>query len=919
MTQSRGEDGAGLHSRIRSRLFGWFVWGTVFVLYGGSLLVLSLFSRRPRTSASARRAGRGIRLLVTGRFDSRNWCRSHLLPLVSVSNVREIIAVVDGPIISDSRIRLARPPAFLRILFGRAVSKALWMLRMSLVSPPEVVMGYHIFPGALSALFVARIIGARAVYQMTAGPVELIGGGTATENALLSRLGRPSPLLERLALRICSHFDMVVVRGQRACDFLSSRSVTCNVEVIVGSIDVVRFEGSQEHRCYDVAYVGRFNPIKQPDHVVSVVAALACCRPGIRAVMVGDGPLLGDLRAKAASLHISSCIEFLGHVEAVEAILIRTKVFILTSRSEGLSIALAEAMAAGVVPVVADVGDLGDLVQNGITGWRVTPSDLAAYAQRIHELLGDERQWRQLSGAARMRACEHNSLDAVIQKWERCLSRLMPAPARARKAIGAPIIAHRSAIGSIGLSSNRRYRLWQRLPTAIKNTLARPIHMVPTKTLLGSSYRTYCRFANESDRWPLERARAFQLAAVRRICRLAYERSKFYRKAFRQAELDPDQIMVLDDLRKLPTIDRNTVQANAREMCTVSLSAYGIESISTGGTGGKPLRFFAGADRSVIEYAYLVASWRRAGYQLGTRMAVFRGRVVPEDSNSLRHEYDPILRHHCYSVFHLTDENVRRYLEHVRQLGTCFLHVYPSSVDILAGFIRRSGMKPVENIRGIIAESETVYPEQRRRIEDVFGCRLFSCYGHSEKLILAAECEHSTNYHVWPTYGYFELLDDAGDPVTTPGQRGEIVGTGFINRVMPFIRYRTGDRATYVSDKCAACGRAHPIIKDISGHRVQEVLIASDGAEISWTALNMHDDTFDNVRQFQFRQDSPGHAILRIVPAPGFSDADAKRIQQSLARKLDGRLAFTIESTDVIALTPRGKAIYVDQRIAERM
>jgi len=233
----------------------------------------------------------------------------------------------------------------------------------------------------------------------------------------------------------------------------------------------------------------------------------------------------------------------------------------------------------------------------------------------------------------------------------------------------------------------------------------------------------------------------------------------------------------------------------------------------------------------------------------------------------------------------------------------------------LVRFILRTGVAVPSNICGIIAESEIVYPEQRQMVEKVFGCRLFSCYGHSEKLVLAVGCEKSDNYHVWPTYGYFELLDAEGNLVTTPGQRGEIVGTGFINTVMPFIRYRTGDWATYVGDRCEACGREHTLIRDIRGHRTQEVLIASDGSEISWTAVNMHDDTFLHVRQFQFVQEIPGQAVLRIVPACGFDERDTQRIKLNLGHKLDGRLRISIEQVSAIHLSPRGKAIYVDQRI----
>lgn len=896
------------------QLISWGVWIVVLAVYGVSLLLLAVL-RLLVHSRRARGTSRGLSLLITGRFDSLNWCRAQLLPLAQATCVRRITAVVDGPVLEHKKICVCRPPRLLVCILGRAVSKTLLLMWIALDSRPDLIMGYHIFPGALSALLVAKLVGARSIYQMTAGPVELIGGGAATENALLSRLRRPSRLLERLALRICRQFDTVVVRGQRAREFLSSRSAAHNVEIIVGSVDIARFEDGNGQRCYDIAYVGRLNPIKQPDHVVSVVAALARYRSGFRAVMVGDGPLLGGLRAKAKALHVSHCIEFLGHLESVDEILKRAKVFILTSRSEGLSIALAEAMAAGVVPVVGDVGDLAELVQNGVTGWRVKPGDFDAYAHRIHELLGDERQWRQLSDAARMRSCENNSLGAVVEKWERCLSRLTPKPARVRTVLGSPIGGHRSPIQGVGSSVNHYYSLWQRLPVRLKSALARPIAAVPIKTLLGPSFHNRSRFVRRAGRWPRQRAQAYQLAEIRRICRLAYEQTDFYRRTFSQAGLDPCGILDFDDLQRLPTIDRDTLRVSIDEMRTVSPHARGVERVSTGGSSGRPVQFYIGVDRSGIEYAYLVASWQRAGYRLGIPMAVFRGRVVPEDNHGLRHEYDPLLRHHYYSVFHMTDENMQRYLEHVAGIGPCFLHVYPSSVTALARFIRRAGIEPPPNIRGIISESEIVYPSQRRMVQDVFGCRYFSCFGHTEKLILAAQCEHSTDYHVWPTYGYFELLDEDGRPVTTPGQRGEIVGTGFINTVVPFIRYRTGDFATYVADRCAACGREHTLIRDIRGHRIQEALIAVDGVEIAWTALNMHDDTFVRVRQFQFRQDTAGRAVLRVVAAQGFSEEDVTRIRRNLGRKLDGRLELTIELVDGIPLSPRGKAIYVDQRI----
>jgi len=457
--------------------------------------------------------------------------------------------------------------------------------------------------------------------------------------------------------------------------------------------------------------------------------------------------------------------------------------------------------------------------------------------------------------------------------------------------------------------------LWDQTQSLLKTTLGRGLGLFPLSWLLGAKFRANCRFAREAQWWPAERSREYQLKRLRDVLKLAYEKTIFYRRMFDSVGFLPDDFQSLDYINRLAVIDRQVIAENLKEMCTRPVTSRNVDFASTGGTSGEPLHFYIDSSRSAIEYAYLTTSWERAGYKLSTPMAVLRGRVVQPGRDDLYHEYDPVLRHHYYSAFHLSDEQMSRYLKHIATVGPCFLHVYPSSAAALARFIIRSKQQAPKSIQGIIAESEIVYSEQRKTIEDVFGRRIFSCYGHSEKLVLATGCEKSDDYHVCPTYGYFELLDENDNLVTTPGQRGEIVGTGFINTVIPFIRYRTGDWATYIGDRCRACGREHTIIRDIRGHRIQEVLIAADGSEISWTALNMHDDTFLRVRQFQFMQEKPGKAILRIIPAPDFSQEDTERIKKNLGRKLDGRIVFDTMLVDSIDLSPRGKAIYVDQRI----
>jgi phenylacetate-CoA ligase len=473
------------------------------------------------------------------------------------------------------------------------------------------------------------------------------------------------------------------------------------------------------------------------------------------------------------------------------------------------------------------------------------------------------------------------------------------------------------------MTQTRRFRgavsrknAWAALPAFARRAIGSAIGVLPPERILGRRFREARAFLERAERWPAERAREYQLQRLRDLCRVA-RRTAYYRDAFDAIGFDPNDLRTPDDVRRLPLLDRDTIRQEGARMLADNARSLRLDAVSTGGTGGVPLHFYIGADRSPIEYAYLTHSWRRVGYSLGDALAVMKGDIVPPDRDGLRHEYDPLLRRHHYSTFHLSERNLERYLAHIGTIGDCYLLAYPSVIAMLARFLRRASRPAPANIRGIIGESEIVYPDQRALAEEVFGCRYFSAYGLTEKVVAAAECEYTHDYHVWPTYGIFELLDAQGQPVRTPGERGEIVGTSFINTAMPFIRYRTGDFATYVGDRCGACGRDHPIVTDVRGHRVQESLIAADGALVPWSALNMHDDTFLHVDRFQFRQHQPGRATLRVIPGAAFSENDRERILRKLAGKLGGVIELSLETVTTLPVTERGKAVYVDQRIAD--
>jgi phenylacetate-CoA ligase len=154
-----------------------------------------------------------------------------------------------------------------------------------------------------------------------------------------------------------------------------------------------------------------------------------------------------------------------------------------------------------------------------------------------------------------------------------------------------------------------RKRLWEDLPPWLRGGLGKALSIVPPAALLGTRFRRSLRFAQEAERWPVERAREYQLTRLREICSLAYEKTSFYRRQFDSVGFEPGDLKSLDDVSRLPRIDKTTVIENLDAMCAVPPESSVVDYVSTGGTSGEPLHFYIGADRSATEYGYLVALW----------------------------------------------------------------------------------------------------------------------------------------------------------------------------------------------------------------------------------------------------------------------------------------------------------------------
>jgi len=451
------------------------------------------------------------------------------------------------------------------------------------------------------------------------------------------------------------------------------------------------------------------------------------------------------------------------------------------------------------------------------------------------------------------------------------------------------------------------------LPYPIKQSAKYLYGAIPPRFRYSRVFWDTYNFLQESQWWSIEKLEEYQMQQLSELLHHAYENVPYYRNIFNERGLKPKDIQNFDDLRKLPYLTKEIVRENLPDLIARNYPKSKLQYVTTSGSTGIPLWFYWEKGISdAKERAFMLTQWNRVGFNMNDKRVILRGNVVQSASKGKFWEYNPIDKTLILSSYHMTDEILPKYIKKIRDFHPDFIHVYPSTITILARFIKENNITPFSTVKALLCGSENLYDWQRRLLEEVFQCRIYSWYGHTEQAVLAGECEKSTYYHIFPEYGIVELINKDANLVTEEDELGEIVGTGFNNYAMPFIRYKTGDLAIYTQEKCS-CGREYQLIKKLEG-RLQEFIVAKDDHLISLGDMQIS-FIFDNVKQFQFFQDEKGKIIFNIVKKDTYTEKDSERIKKTLYERLGENIVLHIRFVDHIPRASSGKYKFLIQKL----
>ncbi len=315
--------------------------------------------------------------------------------------VRVLCLESPGPLADDLRRRGVR----VEPVTGASLASRAWALARECRSFNADVIHSHNPGPHLHAVLAARVGGAPAIVHTKHGR------------------NYPDERRRRLINRVAARLSAVVVAVSEDAAAVAreiERVPAARVRVVRNGVDVDAFPAVAEPAAASRAvHVARLHPVKDQATLLRAVARVATSHPSFVLDVVGDGPERARVQALARDLRIERHVHFVGYQRDVLGYLTRAAFFVLSSLTEGLSMTIIEAMAAGLPVIATRVGGNPEAVEDGGTGLLVPPGDAGALAGAMTMLLSDPERRRHMGRAARVRVESMFNLRDVAAEYER--------------------------------------------------------------------------------------------------------------------------------------------------------------------------------------------------------------------------------------------------------------------------------------------------------------------------------------------------------------------------------------------------------------------------------------------------------------------------------------------------------------------
>lgn len=443
-------------------------------------------------------------------------------------------------------------------------------------------------------------------------------------------------------------------------------------------------------------------------------------------------------------------------------------------------------------------------------------------------------------------------------------------------------------------------KIYYQLPVVLQNAFLSTYGLYIQKIRHGKQYRDFLRQIKGHLDLSKEELEEIQWKVFSNLLADSQKYVPYYREVLGGGSVQ--DVKCIDDLQKLPLLEKEVLRTSPESLIDERYEKKKLLVVYTTGTTGTPLKIYCTPEVRKKNYAYYSRFLQQAGITYLGKRATFGGRIVVPHAQTeppfWRYSY--FQKNILFSSYHLTEKNIPSYITALRKIQPEYIDTYPSSLFTIAKYAQQQGISLEGITKAITTSAETLFPEQRKIIEDVFGVKIFDQYGAAEMCVFVGQCSYGS-YHVHSDYAIIEFLRGDGSPAR-PGEEAEVVCTGLINSVMPLIRYRIGDQAV-LSDRLCKCGSPFPVVEKIIG-RADDVILTPDGRRIGRLSPVLKGFP---IKEAQYRQKVIDEIDVLLVKDQGFDIDSEKNIVIALKKRLGDSIQINLEYVKEIERSKGGK------------
>jgi len=414
-------------------------------------------------------------------------------------------------------------------------------------------------------------------------------------------------------------------------------------------------------------------------------------------------------------------------------------------------------------------------------------------------------------------------------------------------------------------------------------------NLVPFSRRYGKVFQNKYKFLMISSEWSTEKLLEYQNKEFIKLFNHCRKNVPYYRKLFSDYGLNNVNVASIEDIKRIPYLTKKIIMENSQDLIAENLNNYKKYQFSTSGSTGERLSFFGLDSLYKIEAAFILRAYKMSGGTLYNKPSVWIRRYVPKDSKLPLFYYDYELKRLYLSAYHLNQDNVSLYVDKINEYNYHTLSTYPSTAYLFAQLCSENELS-LQSIKNIHVASEPLLDEWRNKIFDTFRIYPVAHYGQVEKVSFMNQIYGSKSYFENLEYGITEY------EVNNYGYY-DLIGTGFNNYLMPFLRYKTEDSVIL---KKPSVEKGNPDnVESIIG-RSSDILISSNNTKVPGVNFfNWVDNQLPGVGLFQIIQKINKDVDFNFVKTSDFTDDTIKDIRKGLISRL-GNLNIRIHNKETI-------------------